>query len=920
MATDRKDSWAWRGMPSQLREKERRLIARRRLKAGLSREERRRPCLALSLSGGGIRSATFCLGVMQALAKKGLLKRVDYLSTVSGGGYAGSFLGALYHRVEPQVPPEDPSRPASSAEAVAAVLKEPSHPLSWLRDNGFYLAPNGAGDLLLMLSITLRNWVAVNLVLGCFALLGFLAAALLKWGALVALPEAAALWPEAGARFWWSPAFALPAVLMLVWALPAGWAYWLVQDRSAARSSWARPWITVLLLALGAAGALGWQFWQARGFDATAAGPACLLLAALLTFLAWGLAFLGAADQAGVARSRLSRALKGGLLACGILLLFALVDSFGQTLYAVFAAKQWHGVAGWASGAFAGLAFLALSARKLAAYLPKDRKGLKLPLSLLAYAAALPLAFALLTVVSVLSQGFVWGWAQPTGNPGLLLWRNAQAKPAQVTVKLEPAQVTVRAEGQPMRVAEAGLQSSVERELSVEMAEAPDTGGDAPRPRWEWLASGFGALLALGWLFGQTRSFLNASGMGFFYQARLIRAYLGASNLKRGPESSVRDEEPEDDLAFQAYAPQDFGGPLHLLNVTVNETKDGASNIEQRDRKGLRLTAGPAGLSLGVKHHALWSFRAGRDPQLEALAMPEAFQVFRGISDPEALRLGRWMGISGAAFSTGSGYHTTPAISFLCGLFNVRIGYWWQSGVDLRSRESEAVRKPSGPGFWLSRAFPVQTHLLDEWSGRFSGTARRQWYLSDGGHFENTAVYELVRRRVPLILLCDCGTDGDYTFEDLANLTLKARNDFDAELEFLSAEELRRHGLDGFVGPLEYLRRGRWSGDSLELDEGGYSRDRAALARIRYREAAPGAPQESLLLLLKPALTGTEPVDLLHYHAEHPDFPHESTLDQFFGEAQWEAYRKLGEITGLQLAPLVTRLLSPKLGGGLENL
>ena len=46
----------------------------------------------LAFSGGGIRSATLNLGVVQALAKKGIFKYVDYLSTVSGGGYIGSWL------------------------------------------------------------------------------------------------------------------------------------------------------------------------------------------------------------------------------------------------------------------------------------------------------------------------------------------------------------------------------------------------------------------------------------------------------------------------------------------------------------------------------------------------------------------------------------------------------------------------------------------------------------------------------------------------------------------------------------------------------------------------------------------------------------------------------------------------------------
>ena len=53
--------------------------------------------------------------------------------------------------------------------------------------------------------------------------------------------------------------------------------------------------------------------------------------------------------------------------------------------------------------------------------------------------------------------------------------------------------------------------------------------------------------------------------------------------------------------------------------------------------------------------------------------------------------------------------------------------------------------------------------------------------------------------------------------------------------------------------------------------------------------AAPGK-----LIILKPVLNGTEPPDILAYHASHPDFPHESTTNQFFNESQFESYRHLG--------------------------
>ena len=124
--------------------------------------------VGLALSGGGIRSATFCLGVVQGLAKHRLLRRVDYLSTVSGGGYLGSFLGGLYARsyvqdpadVERLLHPEGDGPKASPVLAASPPIK----PFKALRNNGNYLAPGGGGDVLGALASAVRNWAALHLV------------------------------------------------------------------------------------------------------------------------------------------------------------------------------------------------------------------------------------------------------------------------------------------------------------------------------------------------------------------------------------------------------------------------------------------------------------------------------------------------------------------------------------------------------------------------------------------------------------------------------------------------------------------------------------------------------------------------------------------------------------------------------------
>ena len=109
--------------------------------------------IGVALSGGGIRSATFSLGILQALAARGLLRRIDFLSTVSGGGYVGAFLGALIQRPESL----QANGPIGIDRAERDLRSPASEPLRWLRDHGRYMSPNGAGDEIIAGAVYLRN-------------------------------------------------------------------------------------------------------------------------------------------------------------------------------------------------------------------------------------------------------------------------------------------------------------------------------------------------------------------------------------------------------------------------------------------------------------------------------------------------------------------------------------------------------------------------------------------------------------------------------------------------------------------------------------------------------------------------------------------------------------------------------------------
>lgn len=240
------------------------------------------------------------------------------------------------------------------------------------------------------------------------------------------------------------------------------------------------------------------------------------------------------------------------------------------------------------------------------------------------------------------------------------------------------------------------------------------------------------------------------------------------------------------------------------------------------------------------------------------------------------------MAISGAAFSTGMGGLTGVGISLLTGFFNLRLGYWWDAyGWKKVEPQQNFMAWLTDILAWI---FPVQSYILDEYLARFHGPVKELWNLSDGGHFENMGAYELIRRQVPKIVVIDAEADPEYQFEGLGNLVRKVRIDFDAEIEFLSRDDLTTLKAPGWLGGLE---------DIHNKNGTAY----AAIAQVKYKKSNA----ISWLLYVKASLTGDEPRDIQHFFRINPSFPQQSTADQFFDEAQWESYRKLGEFIGDKL-------------------
>lgn len=918
--------------------------------------------VGVALSGGGIRSATFALGVFQAIARLRLLKRIDYLSTVSGGGYFGAFLGRLFSRPYVQ-----------TADDVEAILTGPHYSnvtgaktraqarwkvLGWLRENGRYLSPRGAGDTLLGAVVLFRNWASVHVVLGMLFFAAFLLLQLprvltrndtLHSGAIGAtIGGVLDLLPLSGGWLWWSPWILLALLVLGFFSAPLCWSYWLAPtDRYVGHGNWiaqtSRAWqaIAVALMLGVIAVPARWYGWADgpnspdEGFAHVTYGSAIVagtlgLLSAIFYYRALGLA------PGHRVRHKLSVWLLRSLVAAGVIAAIALIDSVAQTLYVVVfnrdgaTVKQWSAVI---AGAFAALS---AAARQIAVLMggKTDGKRPRLPTSIVAGAIASVLVVAILTGFALLSHGVAWEFGPP--NPPEAFRR---AESGGVVTLSAPASTTIVLTSQPgpPAAARSGQEASVPLFLA-------------------WLIGA--ALLARA--FGRAFTFLNNSSHQTMYGDRLIRAYLGASNPERwdtakGRLTPVVTPIEGDDIEVHEYWPPpdgesparvyEKGMPLHLINVTVNETFDGQSQVQQQDRKGTGMALGPAGMSLGIRHHVVikaTTHERHRHVEIdEVLPAGDDYKAFSyDVSAQtsgghpkefpwEPLSLGRWVGISGAAFSTGIGYRTSLGLSLLAGLANVRLGYWWDSGIERRlaparkkpdggaaaqGHQETKVAETAGARLWyyaFARWFPVQSYLLSEFVARFPGTSQRNWYLSDGGHFENMGAYELIRRRLPVIVVIDAEADADYQLEGLSNLVRKARLDFQADIRFLDDVALAAKGLSTPFGSLDQVRAAAAAdakAGKQAAKQAPRSAARCAFAEIRYAQndqpvpcSPESVPADGWLLYIKPVLMGDEPADVLQYAQMNVPFPQQTTADQFFDEAQWESYRRLGELTGCQV-------------------
>lgn len=749
------------------------LSARRRVFGGSGPVER---FTGLAISGGGVRSATFALGLLQALARHDLLKGFDYLSTVSGGGYIGSclswLLGPAYRSAQTAADPAAPEYGLGprSFPFGTAPPKDRADPVHWqgmlryLREHAEYLAPNPDISLLSGIAVVARG-ILLNLLV-------------------------------------WIP------ILIAVFLI----------SMLGVRAPW---WPDLRAAVMG----------HVPG-ETTLPGPAASLLKP---------GFLNLHEIVLIC----------GLLGLGLFLAVSLVFSIGT----YFIKRSRH--ADWS-----------YSQRRLF----ETRGKFVLPLSLLAIAVGVLPYVAAYLYDSLGDLGGAGGAALLTG----ILSSLASARKSELSVvrtMVLPALSILVLAGLLIVTCTLAL---VVREHGGVIALENDYG--------DWLAQfGIGSPLFLACLGAALLSgyLVNTNYISLhrFYRDRLMEAFMPMPEAIADNEVAKASGANTEEL--RSISDPATGAPYHLVNTNLILTDSSNSLYRRRGGDNFVMSRIYCGGDAG-----------GYQPTGE----------FSGGD----MTLATAMTISGAAANPNAGWAGTGptrmrSVSWLMSLLNIRLGYF------VRNRKHRKF-------LWYGDK-PSHFDIMLTELGVTPLTERGKWFqLSDGGHFENLALYELIRRRCRLILISDGGADPDFQFGDVQNTVRKVSQDFGVKIEFGRpifeeadyATPFEEAG--GTVDLQDHLTYDHWRNRlsslvpqretgfpvGVRVADHGY-----VVGRVTYPALPDGTPEEEgILIYVKAVMLDGLSLETRGYKADHPDFPHQSTADQFFDPAQFEAYRELGNAIG----------------------
>lgn len=792
-----------------------------------------KPLTALCISGGGIRSATFALGAIQGLAENGLLETFDYLSTVSGGGYIGGWLTGWKHRAGGLAK----IIPFLRRQAVSIPMGAPD-PIQHLREYNNYLSPKLG--LFSADTWTLAATVVRNMILNWLVFIPLLMAALLIPRLVLAI---ASLDPNltggatdlfSGVMFVASALLFAIGIFNMMRYLPG------VGGRPHSEIDFLK-WVLLPVILATLAFVTNDSWFADDATDASHLLPYPQVVAGVMaTVVVACLACLA------VCRTTL----KGRYSAWFGVFVSALLSGWFGGGTAWWLANHFYAESSWPAYTtlaapvlllamtLAGCLFVGFSSRQLN---DEDREWL-----------SRAGAWVLLYVVSWSGLStlvlFVPGWVLQLGpgvksalaaTGGLAGWMSALAG------------YSTHSAAAPNKSAHQGTwYTRLGTTLAAPVFAIIFLAALSIFTDWLLAITGLGpfdwrnhetllegtpvrsilvagiVLLLTSWFMARFIN-INKFSLQAMYRNRLIRAYLGASNPRHDTVPFTGFAESDNIKMSSLDAAQK---PLHVVNVTLNLVA--GRRLAWQERKAESFTISP----------------------LHCGSADLGYRLSEGYAD--AITLGTAIAISGAAASPNMGYHSSPVIAFIMTLFNARLGSWLGNPGKKGTKAWKQAGPTSATGSLVREAFGL-TNDSSKWV-----------YLSDGGHFENLALYEMVRRRCRYIVVLDGGCDVEYAYGDLGNALRKIRIDLKIPVEFEAAS-------------FKALR------DKTA---------RFALARVRYDAVDEGAP-DGHLIYVKPLICGKEAPDVTSYYANHPEFPHESTADQFFNESRTESYRALGAHT-----------------------
>jgi hypothetical protein len=847
----------------------------------------------LCLSGGGIRSAAFSLGVVQALAAKGLLSSFDYVSSVSGGGYLNSFLQRWIVGDKPPAaaanaasapaasrnPPPTPEEVVETALA-ASLAGEEAPQITRLREGANFITPRIG-------SMSVDTWTAVATAVRNL---------LVNWTMFLPLFLIVAGIPQIVYWFlyplpvWGAPVglalefFGLVVAMVMVGrSLPS----YRAGDDPPARVIERGVVPFVLIAAAGSMMVLSAEEWGGWSVEERLVPAALVFVAA--TFAAAVIAIAWASFSDKLRRPQLIRDVPRWLLSslAGAGVIYVAAGPLGTHIRITEVGVEnleWlvalGPVAFIGSILVAGWLFSAIRSIGIRSYDFKpdlDREWLVRMSAILMKPAVIWLVLITLTLGALLLITGSGGLGQPLGEKlrlsgwfasgGVLSGLIAalagnSGKTVLGYVRKWLSLETLIAIAVFLFIALALLAAGFfESWLSASVAERicrPDcSAANAPWSPLLGHLSVVGSLLVwvlvLGYVFNVNRFSLNG-----FYQNRLGRTFLGAARSGERSPDPLTGFDARDNIRMHSVWPRgaaiDAGARprkslFPVINLALNVSATARLAWQERKAEPFVVTPFAAGSGMLAADPSTGKPRGAYVP-CEFYA---GLERDRGM-DEAGITLAGAMSISGAAVSPSMGYNTSSSTAFLMTLFNLRLGAWLPN-----------------PLCWegLGRRDPTtkKRHALMPFLRELGGSTADdtdEVYLSDGGHFENLGVYEMIRRRCSYILVCDSGCDPQFDFTDLGNAIRKISIDLRTDIEF---------------GPINLGAR------PPIKDRIAY-----AVATIKYPEG-----DEGKLIYLKPSILERLPMDVNAYAIANQAFPHESTADQWYSESQFESYRRLGQ-------------------------